>query len=145
MAALELLREQPRRVEKLQRNAAVLRESLAAQGLPVPDAATQIVPVIVGDANEAVRASERALEKGVFAQAIRPPTVPDGTSRLRLAVMASHTKAELRAAARILAQAALRNGFRPSSSVPVAAAQSSAAPPRVFDGDADDERLPRAA
>ena len=90
---------------------------------------------------------EAALEHGVFAQAIRPPTVPEGTSRLRLAVMASHTKPELREAARVLAQAALRNGFRPSSSVPVAAAQSAAraeAPGGVFDGDAE-EPLPRAA
>jgi glycine C-acetyltransferase/8-amino-7-oxononanoate synthase len=83
----------------------------------------------------------------VFAQAIRPPTVPDGTSRLRLAVMASHTRAELRDAARILAQAGVRNGFRPSSTLPVAAAQTStpaAGPLRVFDGDAE-EPLPRAA
>jgi 8-amino-7-oxononanoate synthase len=104
MAALDLLREQPRRVEKLQRNAAVLRESLADQGLPVPETVTQIVPVIVGDADEAMRASERALERGVFAQAIRPPTVPDGSSRLRLTVMASHTRSELRDAARVLAK-----------------------------------------
>ena len=46
-----------------------------------------------------MRASERALEKGVFAQAIRPPTVPAGSSRLRLTVMASHTRSELRDAA----------------------------------------------
>jgi glycine C-acetyltransferase/8-amino-7-oxononanoate synthase len=104
MAALELLREQPRRVEKLQRNAAVLRDALAAQGLPVPETTTQILPVIVGDAGEAMRASERALEKGVFAQAIRPPTVPDGSSRLRLTVMASHTRSELRDAAHVLAK-----------------------------------------
>jgi glycine C-acetyltransferase/8-amino-7-oxononanoate synthase len=104
MAALELLGEQPRRVEKLQRNAAVLRDSLAAQGLPVPPTTTQIVPVIVGDPGEAVRASERALEKGVFAQAIRPPTVPAGSSRLRLTVMASHTRSELREAAHLLAK-----------------------------------------
>jgi hypothetical protein len=94
-----------------------------------------------------MRICEAALEQGVFAQAIRPPTVPEGTARLRLAVMASHTKSELRDAARILAQAALRNGFRPSSTVPVAAAQAStqaAVPPRVFDGDAD-EPLARAA
>jgi glycine C-acetyltransferase/8-amino-7-oxononanoate synthase len=102
MAALELLREQPRRVEKLQRNASVLREALADQGLPVPHTTTQIVPVVIGDAAEAVRASERALEKSVFAQAIRPPTVPEGSSRLRLTVMASHTKSELREAARVL-------------------------------------------
>jgi len=102
MAALELLREQPRRVEKLQRNASVLREELADQGLPVPETTTQILPVVIGDAAEAVRASERALEKGVFAQAIRPPTVPAGSSRLRLTVMASHTKSELREAARVL-------------------------------------------
>src|SRR5215211_7511947 len=104
MAALGLLCEQPRRVEKLQRNASVLREALAAQGLPMPEATTQILPVIVGGAGEAVRASERALEKGVFAQAIRPPTVPEGSSRLRLTVMASHTRSELRDAARVLAR-----------------------------------------
>ena len=103
MAALELLREQPRRVEKLQRNAAVLREALATAGASVPQGDTQIVPVIVGDADAAVQARERALEKGVFAQAIRPPTVPAGSSRLRLTVMASHTRAELRDAARVLA------------------------------------------
>ena len=108
MAALELLREQPRRVEKLQRNAAVLREALAAHGLPVPSDPTQIVPVIVGDADEAVRGSERALEKGIFAQAIRPPTVPAGSSRLRLAVMASHTRSELRDAAHVLARCVTR-------------------------------------
>ena len=102
MAALELLREQPRRVEKLRRNGAVLRQSLNESGLPVPGGDTPIVPLIVGDATDAVRASERSLERGVFAQAIRPPTVPAGTSRLRLAVMASHTKSELREAARVL-------------------------------------------
>jgi 7-keto-8-aminopelargonate synthetase-like enzyme len=58
--------------------------------------------VVVGDAAEAMQASERALEKGVFAQAIRPPTVPAGSSRLRLTVMASHTKSELRDAAGVL-------------------------------------------
>ncbi len=103
MAALELLREQPRRVEKLQRNAEVLRESLAAEGLPAAGGETQILPVVIGDAADAVAASERALGSGIFAQAVRPPTVPAGTSRLRLTVMASHTKSELRDAAKTLA------------------------------------------
>jgi 8-amino-7-oxononanoate synthase len=104
IAALELMREQPRRVEKLQRNARVMRDALAAEGLSTGESETQIVPLIVGGAVEAVTASERALERGIFAQAIRPPTVPSGTSRLRLAVMASHTKSELREAAGVLAK-----------------------------------------
>jgi len=105
MSALGLLREQPRRVEKLQRNARVLREALAERGLDTGASETQIVPLVIGDAGETVAASERALERGVFAQGIRPPTVPEGTSRLRLAVMASHTKSELREAAGVLAAA----------------------------------------
>ena len=128
MAALELLREQPRRVEKLQRNADVLREALARAGARRGARETQIVPLVVGDAAAAVDACERALERGVFAQAIRPPTVPDGTSRLRLAVMASHTRSELREAAR---------RARARRSAPALEARRRAtgasAPPRVFD------------
>ncbi len=104
LASLELLRAQPRRVDKLQRNAAVLREALAERGIDCGGSETQIVPLVVGDAAAAVQASERALERGVFAQAIRPPTVPEGSSRLRLAVMASHTKTELRDAAETLSK-----------------------------------------
>jgi glycine C-acetyltransferase/8-amino-7-oxononanoate synthase len=103
MAALELLREQPRRVEKLQRNSAVLREALAEQGLGAVPGETQIIPLLMGSADHAVAASEGALRRGVFAQAIRPPTVAEGTSRLRLTVMASHTKSELRDAAKTIA------------------------------------------
>ena len=143
IAALELLIEQPQRVEKLQDNADVLRDELAQEGFEVAGSTTQIVPLIVGDAKLAMRICETALEDGVFAQAIRPPTVPQGTSRLRLAVMASHTRAELREAARVIGRAALQCGFRPSSAMPIAAAVP-AHPPAVFDGQVHDE-LPRAA
>src|SRR5205085_2248886 len=104
-AALELLAEEPRRVDRLQRNAAIAREALASHGIRTGDSTTQILPLVVGDADDAVRVCERALEKGVFAQAIRPPTVPEGSSRLRLAVMASHTRTELQEAAAVLAAA----------------------------------------
>jgi glycine C-acetyltransferase/8-amino-7-oxononanoate synthase len=136
LAALDLVCEQPRRVDKLQANADVLRDALAREGFHVEGSSTQIVPLIVGDAALAMQICELAIEHGVFAQAIRPPTVPEGTSRLRLAVMASHTKDELREAATVLGRAALKAGFRPGEGLPVAAAQPSH--PRVFDGERDD-------
>ena len=106
LAALDLLASRPGVVEQLRRNAAVMREALSAQGLDVGASRTQIVPVMVGDARRAVALCERALEGGVFAQAIRPPTVPRGTSRLRLTVMANHRHDELQNAARIIGRAA---------------------------------------
>src|SRR4051812_1122878 len=127
MAALEELEEQPRRVDKLRANAGSLREGLAREGFDVSGAAAHVIPLVVGDAELAGRIVEHALEQGVFAEAIRPPAVPEGTARVRLAVMTSHTRAELRDAARTLARASLRAGFRPGAGVPVAAAQ-------VFDG-----------
>ncbi len=134
MAALELLADQPRRVERLADNAAILRDELAREGFDVSGSESHIVPLVVGEAPLAMRICESALEQGVFAQAVRPPVVPAGTARLRLTAMASHSRDELREAARVIAQAALRSGLRPSATVPVAAAQ-------LY----DDERLPRAA
>ena len=123
LAALDVLEESPRRVERLRANADVLRGELAREGFDVAGSSTQIIPLIVGDASTAMRVCEAALERGVFAQAIRPPTVPAGTSRLRLAVMATHTKDELREAARVLGRAALQAGFRPATAMPIAVAQ----------------------
>ena len=120
LAALEVLEEQPRRVDRLQANAALLRAELAREGFDLAGSSTQIIPLVVGDAGVAMRVCEAALERGVFAQAIRPPTVPEGTSRLRLAVMATHTKEELRAAARALGQAALQAGWDPVPETSVA-------------------------
>ena len=140
LAALELLREQPRRVDKLQGNAETLRSELAREGFEVTGAQTQIVPLIVGDAHLTMRVCEAALERGVFAQAIRPPTVPEGTSRLRLAVMASHTRSELREGAQALARAAMAAGFQPGAAEPIAAAQDAARARAPFDG-----QLPEAA
>ena len=122
LAALELIEAEPARVRSLQANAAVLRDELAREGFDVSGSTTQIVPLVIGDPAQAMAISEAALAKGIFAQAIRPPTVPAGTSRLRLAVMASHTRPELREAARTIGQAALRAGFRPAEGMPVAAA-----------------------
>jgi glycine C-acetyltransferase/8-amino-7-oxononanoate synthase len=133
LAALEVLGEHPEMVGQLQGNADAFRDELAREGFEVAGSTTQIVPLVVGDADLAMAVCERAIEAGVFAQAIRPPTVPAGTSRLRVAVMATHTREELRAAARTLGRAALQAGFRPGAGVPVAAALPPGHP---------DERLP---
>jgi 8-amino-7-oxononanoate synthase len=157
LAALEVLVEQPRRVDRLQANAEILRAELAREGFDVSGASTQIVPLVVGEASTAMRVCEAALERGVFAQAIRPPTVPAGTSRLRLAVMSTHTKDELRDAARVLGRAALQAGFRPATAMPVAAAHEAMhaaavqSPHVLFDAEAPDREpvalrgAPRAA
>jgi glycine C-acetyltransferase/8-amino-7-oxononanoate synthase len=115
LAALELLQEQPRQIERLRDNARALRMALAGEGFDVGSNDTQIVALVTGDSGLAMEACERALAKGVFAQAIRPPTVPEGTSRLRLAAMATHTPAELRWAARRLAEAMREAGVEPAA------------------------------
>jgi glycine C-acetyltransferase/8-amino-7-oxononanoate synthase len=105
LAAVDLLREDHTMVGRLHPRARVLREQLACQGFTVEPGTMPIVPLMVGDPQKAVALADAALEKGVFAQAIGPPTVPAGTSRLRLVATAAHGEDELRAAARTLAAA----------------------------------------
>jgi 8-amino-7-oxononanoate synthase len=144
LAALDLLEENPGRVQKLAANAAALRAELEREGFDLRGSRTQIMPLIVGDAELAMRVCETALARGVFAQAIRPPTVPPMTSRLRLAVMATHRVDELRAAARTLGQAARAAGLEPrlsstaprGDSPPAPAAPQPPAPVGVFDVEA---------
>jgi glycine C-acetyltransferase len=104
-AALEVLVEHPDRVERLRSNAAALRADLRAEGLEPIGSDTQIVPLIIGGADDAMAVCERLLEAGVFAQAIRPPTVPAGTCRLRLTAMATHRLDDLRRAAQLIGAA----------------------------------------
>ena len=118
LAALNLLRERPHRVERLRANARALRRGLAGEGFPVADADMHIVPLIVEDERAAMRLCQEALERGVFAQAIRPPSVRAGTSRLRLTAMASHTASELEMAATVFADAARAIGLDPASITP---------------------------
>jgi glycine C-acetyltransferase/8-amino-7-oxononanoate synthase len=116
-AALEVLEAEPGRVERLAANAGVLREALAAEGLTADGSTTQIVPVRVGEAETTMDLCERALERGVFAQGIRPPTVPEGSSRLRFTVMATHEPEELRRAAHQVGEAAREIGLLKSATI----------------------------
>jgi glycine C-acetyltransferase/8-amino-7-oxononanoate synthase len=115
LAALDLLEGEPEQVERLCRAALTLRRALAGEGFGVQECDMHIVPLIVGDDESAMRLCRASLERGVFAQAIRPPTVPRGTSRLRLATMATHTTSELEQAAKALADATRAVGLDPSA------------------------------
>jgi len=124
LAALELLESQPERVERLATNAATLRAALGTEGLAVGGSRTQIVPIEVGDAERTMELCERVLEGGVFAQGIRPPTVPEGSSRLRLTVMSTHRASELKQAAKLVGAAARELGIGSSidpARLPIAA------------------------
>ncbi|HEX7280067.1 MAG TPA: 8-amino-7-oxononanoate synthase [Solirubrobacterales bacterium] len=119
LAALEVLEAEPELVERLQENAETLRSALAVQGLEVGHSTTQVVPLHVGEAETTMELCERALLRGVFAQGIRPPTVPEGSSRLRFTVMATHQRQELMDAAAKVAGAAHAVGL--TKSQPLAA------------------------
>jgi glycine C-acetyltransferase/8-amino-7-oxononanoate synthase len=111
LAALELLVERPSQVGRLRANAAALRDGLRSAGLEPAGSEAQIVPLLIGEAADAMALCERLLAEGLFAQAIRPPTVPPGTSRLRLTTMATHRIADLRRAARLIGAAARELGL----------------------------------
>ncbi|HEU4598484.1 MAG TPA: 8-amino-7-oxononanoate synthase [Solirubrobacterales bacterium] len=119
LAALRVLEAEPELVARLQANAATLRSALADEGLDVGRSATQIVPLHVGAAETAMALCENALRRGVFAQGIRPPTVPAESSRLRFTTMATHRPEELAQAAREVGDAARELGLL--SSAPLAA------------------------
>ena len=93
--ALKIVRTEPQARKTLLNNARWFRGELRDSGFSVPDYPTQIISVVLGRPDVAVRFSERLMEKRIFVSAIRPPTVPAGTSRLRIGIMATHTKEDL--------------------------------------------------
>jgi 8-amino-7-oxononanoate synthase len=115
LAALDLLEGKPELVDRLHEAARALRAALAGEGFAVQESDMHIVPLLIGECVDATRVCDAALRRGVFAQAIRPPTVPARTSRLRLAAMASHTTAQLQDAAKALADAVRATGLDPAA------------------------------
>jgi glycine C-acetyltransferase/8-amino-7-oxononanoate synthase len=95
VAALRIVRAEPERRARLWENRHYLHAGLAALGFRLTGSASPILPVIVGDAQKAVALAGRLLELGVYAPAIRPPTVPKETSRIRVTVTSEHSRAQL--------------------------------------------------
>ncbi|GAB6164698.1 8-amino-7-oxononanoate synthase [Thermostilla marina] len=109
LAALEIVRTEPHRRRELLECAEGLRRALRAQGWRLGPSESQIVPVIVGTPDRAVRLSAALYERGFFVPAIRPPTVPEGEACLRISVIQPHCE---EAVARLIdAMASLRKTF----------------------------------
>ncbi len=107
LAALAVIRDEPWRREAVLARARQLRAALRASGLSVPDGSAAIVPVMIGDAEAALRVAAELLDEGILAPAIRPPTVPRGTSRLRLSLMATHSQEDMTRVAEAIASKAV--------------------------------------
>jgi glycine C-acetyltransferase/8-amino-7-oxononanoate synthase len=108
LAALGIVEREPERPVRARRLAGRLAAGIRAAGYDVPDPPAAVLPVVVGAPDAALGLSARLLDAGVLVTAIRPPSVPEGTSRLRATVMATHTDAEIDRA--ITAFAAARPG-----------------------------------
>jgi 8-amino-7-oxononanoate synthase len=97
-AAIDVIRSNPELRQRLSSNVLLLKNALLERGFQLLPSQTQILPLILGSVEVAARFAEVLLSHGVYAPAIRPPTVPEGTSRLRISVIASHTAEDLEAA-----------------------------------------------
>ncbi|MHC4951160.1 MAG: aminotransferase class I/II-fold pyridoxal phosphate-dependent enzyme, partial [Planctomycetota bacterium] len=85
----------PKRRKRLNDNAAYLRSRFTEMNLDIGNSTTQIIPVILGDSAKALEVSQKLYDSGFLLSAIRPPTVPQGTARLRVSVQANHTLRQL--------------------------------------------------
>lgn len=103
-AALTVAIAEPWRRERVRALTARFRELAAAAGLELAASETPIQPIVLGEAAAAVRASEQLLDRGFFVSVIRPPTVPAGSSRLRVTLSAAHRDADVEALVIALAE-----------------------------------------
>lgn len=98
LAAINLAANRPELRARLQENQSRFRSGLRGLGWPVAEGVTPVIPIPIGPSDAAMRAMTKLEEQGVWVPAIRPPTVPEGTSRLRASVMATHEPRDLEAA-----------------------------------------------
>jgi len=95
LASIRLLETEPWRRERSLSLARALRDGILQREFPPSNSVTQIVPLMIGNAEAALALDSRFREAGVLARAIRPPTVPEGTSRIRFNVMATHDEEDI--------------------------------------------------
>lgn len=101
-AALAVIRQEPQRRAMLWRNRDFLHHGLVTMGFQLTDTQSPILPIMVNDPELGVQMSQHLRAEGVWIPAVRPPTVPKGTSRLRITVTADHSLEHLETALRAL-------------------------------------------
>ena len=111
IAALDIVAQEPQRRRRLWDNTAFLAEQLTGLGYSLGQTRSQILPLIIGDAGQTMALAAALLERGIFAQGIRPPTVPIGTSRIRVTPMATHTRQDMQDAVEAFAAAGKEVGL----------------------------------
>ncbi|MEK4221070.1 aminotransferase class I/II-fold pyridoxal phosphate-dependent enzyme [Bacillus sp. FSL W8-0116] len=95
LAAISIVQQETIRRKKLQENSYYFRKKLYEIGFDIGTSETQIVPIMIGSNELTVLFSKKLEEKGIAAVAIRPPTVPEGTARIRFSLMSTFAKEEL--------------------------------------------------
>jgi glycine C-acetyltransferase len=95
IAAIDVLLEEPERIERLWENTRYFKDGLRRLGLNTGSSESPITPVIAGEGRKAMQLSDGLFERGVFAQGIGYPTVPDAKSRVRTIVTSEHTREDL--------------------------------------------------
>ena len=95
IAALDIVDREPERREQLRENRERFVQGLLSLGIPIADSETPIVPIMIGDSEKALLVGEKLLEYGIYAAAIRPPTIPEGSTRIRTTVTATHTAEDI--------------------------------------------------
>ncbi|HKD35259.1 MAG TPA: 8-amino-7-oxononanoate synthase [Pirellulales bacterium] len=91
VAALDIVRDEPHRRASLLERAGDLRRRLCDQGWKIGNAAGQIIPIIIGDPSATMEIAGRLRQRGLYVPGIRPPSVPDGQSLLRISLCFGHT------------------------------------------------------
>jgi len=95
LKAIQIIQQEPDRRKRLQDNAAYLHRCFQEMNVSLGQSTTQVIPLIVGSSEKALALAEYLDEKGFFALAIRPPTVPQGTARVRISAQSDHTPRQL--------------------------------------------------
>jgi 7-keto-8-aminopelargonate synthetase-like enzyme len=91
LAAIDIVEHDTDRRDRLWKNRSRFVNGLKSIDISTGDSETPIIPIVIGDSVRALRAAERLFEYGIYAPAIRPPTVPADAARIRTTVTAAHT------------------------------------------------------